>query len=479
MSEPSAARGAKATLVGQWLKFGVQLLATVVLARLLLPADFGLFSMVVAITGLASLLGDFGLSSATMQARQLTNQQRSNLFWINVSIGALCTITVWAAAPLIAELYRQPLIVDVARTLAPVFILQGAVSQLTANAARAAKYRSLAAVDVSAQIVGFLIAGYLALAGKGVLALVGQQLAVAAWTVSILLIGGRWCPQVPRSAPMRALLRFGTNSFLVQLLTYVSSNVDSVVIGRYWGAASLGLYDRAYQLFRMPIQQIASPLTRVVLPVLSKRQDDRQWVSLKLVEIQRLMAYVIGGLFVFAAASAPSVIEVLLGSNWLPSAPIFGILALGGFFQAIGYVYYWSFLITNKTGLQLKFSIVTRTLMVLLILGGVSFGPLGVAVGVALGLLANWVVLSLGPMKHTGLNVRDLVVAAIRPVFVHIAANAPGYLLSLSYSGHFPALYLLLLQIVSVLCAYLLVGLCYEPLRKDVSCMYALLRKAL
>jgi PST family polysaccharide transporter len=475
----SAARGAKATLLGQWLKFAVQLAATVILARLLSPSEFGLFSMIIAFAGLATLLGDFGLSSAAMQAKSLSNQQRSNLFWMNTGIGVLCSVAAFLCAPLIAGFYGQPRLTEAVQILAPTFLLQAAISQLTANAARSLKFKLLAQIDVSAQLVGFGTALVLAISGAGVTALVAQQVAIALWTLSTLSIAGRWVPKLPRRAEMKSLVGFGVNSFLVQLLTYVSSNVDSVLIGRFWGPVPLGLYDRAYQLFRMPIQQVATPLTRVILPMLSRRQDDRTWVSEKLVQIQRIVAYVVGGVFVVLGSMAWSVIGVLLGENWLQAAPILAILALGGVFQSIGYVYYWAFLITNQTGVQLRASVLTRSLMVVFIAFGVFFGPIGVAAAVAAGLITNWIILSRWPMKATGLDVCSLVLAVVRPISIHLLVNIPSAVFGVIYVGVIPSLSLLAIQLAIVLFLYSCVGVFYKGFREDLKTIVVILRKAL
>lgn len=475
----SAARGAKATLLGQWMKFCVQFASTIVLARILSPADFGQFAMIVAFSGLATLIGDMGLSTASIQAKTISHRQQSNLFWLNVGVGGLCAALAFVLAPAIADFYGQPALVENMRTLAPVFIVQAALAQFAASATRLRKFKLLAVIDVSGQMAAFGAALFFALAGVGVLALIVQQLVLASWALMVLLIAGSWKPGLPGRAPMRPLLGFGVNSFLVQLLTYISSNVDSVLLGRMWGPAPLGIYDRAYQLFRMPIQQIATPLTRVVLPILSPRQDDLRWVSEKLTEIQRIMAYGVGGAFAVGAACAPALIGILLGEKWGAAAPVFAVLAVGGLFQAIGYAYYWAFLVTNKTGIQLRFSFVTRSLMVLFIATGVIWGPIGVAVGVACGLFANWAVLSLWPMKSTGLDVRQLVIAAVRPASVHMLANLPSFWLGLTLADHDSDWLVLLLQGGLSLACYGAAVLMSRSVRSDAVSIYCTLKKAL
>ncbi|MFE8884421.1 lipopolysaccharide biosynthesis protein [Pseudarthrobacter enclensis] len=474
----SGSKGARTTLIGQWLKFAIQLASTVVLARILSPGEFGLFAMIVAFSGLATLLGDFGLSSAAMQAKTLSNQQRSNLFWINSLIGALCSGLILLSAPYIAEFYGQPALFSAIQILAPTFLLQAGVSQLAANAARSLKFSLLARVDVASQLVGFLTALALALSGAGVMALVAQQLAIAISMLAALGIAGQWLPLLPRRAEMMPLLKFGANSLLVQLLTYVTSNVDTVLLGRFWGPAALGLYDRAYQFYRMPIQQIATPLTRVVIPMLSRRQDDLRWVTGKLVDIQKLIAYFVAGTFIILASTAWSMVTLLLGESWLPAAPILAVLSLGGVFQAMGYVYYWAFLITNQTGVQLRASLITRSLMVVLIVFGAFLGPIGVATAVALGLASNWAILSGKPMRATGLDTRLLRRAVLRPISVHLAANLPTLLVGLLFAGTMPAILTLALQVLTAASLYFALA-CFNPgFRNDLAKIVVIIRKA-
>ncbi len=157
-------------------------------------------------------------------------------------------------------------------------------------------------------------------------------------------------PQVMSSAP---LMRFGGNALGVQLVTYVTSNVDTVLIGRFWGPLALGAYDRAYQIFRLPMQQIAAPVTRVALPVLSRVTEPADF-SRYVQRAQRGLAYGMGGAYFLAAALAAPGVELVLGPGWGSTTTILRVLALGGPFQALGFVYSWVFLARALTRVQLE-----------------------------------------------------------------------------------------------------------------------------
>lgn len=416
-----AAKGVKLTLVGQWSKFGLQLISMVLLSRLLTPHEFGVYALALVFVGAGQLVSDFGLSAASIQAEHITSVQQSNLFWINTFVGIVLGSALALTAPIVARFYGTPELAPVLTAVGGVFLVQAMTTQFLAHATRSLRFRLLMASDVSAQLVGAIAAIAAALAGAGAWALVLQQAVIAVWTITLLALRGGWRPGPPGRAPMRWILQYGANTFGVQLLNYLSANVDSIAIGRVLGPAQLGLYDKGYQFLKLPMQQIATPLTRVALPVLSRHQRNREEFSRLLVVGQTGLAYGLGCLFAVSAGLAQAGLPLILGSGWAESATIYQILVLGGFFQAMGYVYYWAFLALGLTGVQLRYSIITRVLMIIAILAAVSFGIQAVAWAVTLGLITNWVVLTAFPMRTADVGVARLVRTALRPMILHAA----------------------------------------------------------
>ena len=230
--------------------------------------------MVVSIVGIATVFGDLGLSMAAMQSQTLTQQQRSNLLWINVSLGILLSVLIVCTSPAIAGFYGKQELAPIGSALSVVFFLYSITPQLRAELASKLRYRWLATADVVAQVAGFVVAVVTAIAGFGYWSLVWNQIVVAAVTALLVSVGAHWRPNLPRRTPgMVPLLRYGVDTLGVQLLTYISGNVDNVLIGRFIGSGALGLYSRAAQLFRLPLQQIATPLTPVAVPVLSRLSE--------------------------------------------------------------------------------------------------------------------------------------------------------------------------------------------------------------
>lgn len=464
----SAARGAAATLVGQGIRFLIQLISLMVLARILTPNEYGVIAMVVAIVGIATVMGDFGLSMAAIQSRSLTGPQRTNLFWINTALGCVLAPAVFLLAGPIAAFYSQPELVAIAQVLSVVFLINALTPQFRAEVSRKLRFKWLAAADVIAQAIAVTIAIGLGVAGFGYWALVAQQIANAAITLIVLVMGAGWMPGLPRkNAGMAPLLSFGANTMGVQLITYVTSNADNVLIGRFVGAAGLGFYDRAFQIFRIPLQQIAAPMTRVALPILSRVQDDPRYDQY-VQRAQLILAYGMGGLFVVLIVLADPVVELVLGPDWEAAKNILRVLAVGGVFQALGFVYYWIFLSRNFTVLQLKFSILGRTFMVAAMAVGVLGGPLGVAIGSTVGQIVMWLINTIFAIPLTRVKMRPLIMTAARPLSLFIVLLALTVPVSMvGINGLSPWLQLGVL-VPAIVLFFVAAVLLIRPVRRDV-----------
>jgi O-antigen/teichoic acid export membrane protein len=415
-----AARGSAVTLVGQGLRFAIQTASLVVLARILLPADYGYVAMVMAIVGIATLISDFGLTMAAIQAKELSFHQKSNLFWTNLVIGSVAASAVYGLSWGVASFYDAPLLVDLTQSLSVVFVINALAAQFRAELTRSMKFVRLAVVDVSAQLIALTVAIWVALSGGGYWALVAQQLAVAGGSLGVAVVLSGWLPGMPRRhQDMRRLLRFGSAAMGTQLVGYISSNADSVILGRVWGANVLGIYTRAYQLFTMPMMQLAAPMTNVALPVLSRIDDEELYLRYA-VRAQVVLSYLVGGSFAVLAALAEPIVVLLFGDRWSAAAPILAILAAGGVFQAFSYLYYWVFLSKAKVGVHFACSTVGRGVMVGLILVFAQWGAPAVALASSLGLAIIWLILSFIGIPRTGIPSSALVRPTLRPLLAFL-----------------------------------------------------------
>ncbi|WP_374977072.1 lipopolysaccharide biosynthesis protein [Microbacterium trichothecenolyticum] len=464
----SAARGASVTLAGQVARLLIQLVGVIVLSRLLLPSDFGIVAMVAAFIGLGEILRDFGLGSAAVQARTLTHQQRDNLFWINTALGLLMGILIAVAAPYIAEFYSEPRLVAVTQVLAVGLLLNGMTAQYRANLSRHLKFAHVTISDVAPAFLALVTAAVLSFMGWGYWALVGQQLTQALLGLILAAAFGRWVPGLPRRTPgMRELITYGVNLFGVAILNYVTRNVDSVVVGARFGATNLGLYNRAYELVTHSINRINMPLTRVAVSVLSRLQDQPARHGDFLLLGQKVLLHITLPLLGIGAALAYQLVIVVLGVNWIGSAPIVQILVVGAAADVAGYATYWFALSKGRTAAYLHINLVTAPVKISLILVGSIWGTMGVAAGFATGSIVLWIVALLWLGKSAAAPSMKLFTSALRALSVNVIAAVGAFSATLLVvpGGEWA-------QIAVGLAAYLVlwatgVG-CLRPVRRDV-----------
>jgi O-antigen/teichoic acid export membrane protein len=387
----SASRGALTTLAGQGVRILVQLAGIVVLARLLSPDDYGVVAIVTVFIGLGEIFRDFGLTSAAIQAKVLTDGQRDNLFWLNTGIGGTLAALVCAASPLVALAFDDPRLTAITVVLSATFVLNGISTQYRAGLARHLRFGRLTTAETLGQLGGVVIGIVAAVLGAGYWALVAQQLGQGLVTQVLLVRAGRWFPgRIRRSESIRPFIGYGAPLLGSQLLNYLYANVDTVTLGARFGSAPVGVYNRAFQLVMMPLLQVQAPATRVALPVLSRIQAERRRFADFVCFGQLALLTVVGLPFAVLFAQAPAVVEIALGPQWEESVPLFRVLLVAGFFQAATYAVYWVFLAQGLTGSQLRYALATRPAMALLVVAGSLWGVQGVAVGYTLGIALAW-----------------------------------------------------------------------------------------
>jgi RNA polymerase sigma factor (sigma-70 family) len=414
-----AARGGGITLMSQGIRFALQLGSLIVLARLLSPQEFGVVAMVTAITNVMEIVRDFGLSSAAMQAKELNDAERTNLFWVNTGIGTGCALVVTLSAPLIVRIYGTSVVGPIVLALGWLFIVSGVNTQFRAELSRSLRFKALAVTDIAAQAGSIAVAISLAAAGAGYWAVVGQQITLVVLTCASNVILCKWRPGLPRrSVSIRRFFRFGGSVLGTNVIAYATNNLDNVAIGIYWGSGPLGLYSRAYQLLMVPLQQVSAPLTRVVLPVLSRVQDDDETYARYVSKAQLVGCYMLASGFAVAAGVSVPLVALLFGPKWSGVAPIFAALAIGGIFRGIGQISYWMYLSRGRADAQLKLYLVTRPIMIGLMIAGLPWGPVGVAIGHSIGFFLFWIISLWTAGRCVRTSVRPLFTQATRTLLL-------------------------------------------------------------
>jgi PST family polysaccharide transporter len=399
-------RGGLAKIGTQFFNAALRIGSVMVLARLLVPEDFGLIGMVTALVGVLNLFRDFGLSTATVQRASVTDEQISTLFWINVVVGLALMLMTLAGAPAIAALYREPRLVPICAALSINFLINAVGIQHSALLQREMRFPQLSLIETLAQVSSIAVGIAAAVFGLGHWSLVAMQLAATAvYTVSVWTASG-WLPNSPRWAPgVVSMVSTGGIITANGIVVYIAYNLEKVLLGRFFGAEALGVYGRAYQLANIPTENLNSAVGAVAISALSRVKD----------EPIRLRSYFLKGYSLLLALTVPittlsilfaeDLIFVVLGPKWGAAAAVFRFLAptilIFGIINPLWPLMVAQGLLVRSAKLALAIAPVAITGY----LAGISWGPKGVAIGFS-SAMALWA----GP--HVVLCVRGTVVSA-------------------------------------------------------------------
>jgi PST family polysaccharide transporter len=304
--------------------------ATVVLARLLTPADFGIVTMVTTFSLLFCSFGLNGFIEGIAQREEITHQLASNIFWINIGAGVLLTAVFAALGPLIGGFYHNPIVTRATEGMS-LTILFGSPSVIhRALLARAMRFTAVSINNVVARFVCAIVSIILAWVGYGYWALVGGYVAQQLSTSVGVLCLCRWTPSLPRRTPgTGALVRFALNVYSHFTFNYFSGNLDNLLVGWRFGAPALGFYKKAFDLFYLPAWQLISPMGVVAVRTLSRLNHDREQYQryfLSGISVLALISMGIGGDLTLAG---PDLVRLILGPGWNETARIFAFFGPG------------------------------------------------------------------------------------------------------------------------------------------------------
>src|SRR5690554_6467435 len=361
--------------VARVIQQAIQFTLSVILARLLVPEDYGLVGMVAVFIGFATLFAEFGFSSAVVYRPDLRPIYLTSIFWVNLAAGVLLATVVWVGAPFVAAFYGTPMLVGITRAIGLNFLPSAFGIVPAALLRRRMAFDRVATVNVLAALVAGIVAVGLAYAGLGAWALVIQGLVSAASTSGLALAFSRWRPTLQFSvSAVRELLGYSGNLVGFGLVNYWARNADNLLIGKFLGSAALGVYSRAYSLMLLPISEVISVLGSVMFPALSSIQQDKARVKsiyLRAMPVIGLIAFpMMLGLHVVAE---PFVLT-LFGERWIAVAPLLRILCIVGVIQSMCSPTGWIYTSQGRTDWMFRWGI-----------GGSGTSILGIVVGVLQG----------------------------------------------------------------------------------------------
>jgi len=421
-------RGGFAKVCAQAANFTLRIGSLMVLARLLDPKDFGLVGMVTAFTGVLNLFRDFGLSAATVQRVDVTDEQISTLFWINILVGVILALSLTALAPVVVGFYHEPHLLWVTIVLSTAFLFNAAGVQHSALLQRQMRFTALATIEIISLITSTSIGISMAVAGFGYWALVATAVSVPLVGTLCLWQTTGWIPGKPRlQSGLHSLMRFGGTLTLISVVMYIAYNLEKVLLGRFWGANAVGIYGRAFQLINMPTENLNSSVGEVAFSALSRVQNDPGRFRNYFLKGYSLVLALTIPMTIAVCLFAHDLIFVLLGPKWKDAAEILRLLAPTILIFALINPIGWLIFSLGMVGRSLKATLVFAPLVICGYIMGLPYGPKGVAFGYS-AVMALWAVpLIMWGIHGTVVSFRDIVLAASRPLVSGIVATALAF----------------------------------------------------
>ncbi len=376
----AAVRGAGASIAAQAGAFAVQIGSVVILARLLTPADFGIVTMVTTFSLLFRSFGLNGFTELIMQRAEISDSLASNLFWINVGIGAILTVLFAGSGPLLAHFYHNPAVAQVAEGMSLTIGLGSFGWIHLGLLQRAMHFRTTGMITFIAQLLLVVVSIVLAMAGWHYWALVWGSVTQVVVTAAGAWLMCRWMPSWPRrSEATGSGFKFAMNVYSHFAFSYLTRNTDNLLVGWRFGARSLGFYKKAYDLFVLPESQLLAPLSAVAVSTLSRVSRNREQFQRYFLRMISVLALVGMGIGTDFALVGKDLIRFLLGPGWEEAGRIFALFGPGIGVMLLYNTHGWVHLSIGRPERWFRWGLMEFACTASLFLLTLHWGPSGIA----------------------------------------------------------------------------------------------------
>jgi PST family polysaccharide transporter len=383
------------SMAGQWLVQAMQLVTSIVVARILSPNDYGLFAMSLVVTNFVMLFGNLGFGPALVHKKDLDDNYIAVAFTATFVAAIILFCLVWVAAPFVGSFYGEPAVIELVRVAGIGLLLTPLSAILNNLLVKNMMFKKIAMIDIGAQLVSQSIALVCAFSGFGVWSLVFASLSSHVVKMLSLMHFSQWKTRFYfDKKSFKELFQFGGNLIGFNFINYFARNLDNLIIGKFLGSIALGYYDLAYQIMLKPLHNVSFKLGAPLFAGLTKLQDNLVEAAETYRKVVMTISFITFPMMFGMAAVAEPFISTLLGKKWIPSINVLQILCIVGAMQSIGTVTGAVYKSLGRTDIMLKISILSIGVTAAAFIIGVQWGILGVAVcyGVATLLLA--------PVRH-------------------------------------------------------------------------------
>lgn len=336
---------------------------SIILARLLLPEDFGLLGMAMVFAGIADSFVDFGFGNAVIQKQRVSRVQLSTIFWLNMLMALILGLIMFATAPVVASYFEMSKLLPITQLMSLTFLIKGLSTLQNALFKKKLDFKTPFKIEIISGVLSGVLGIYLAYTGFGVYSLIYSQIFGWIISTSLLWVFSNWKPAfLFNLKDVKELWSFGYKYSLSIFIDAMFNRLDTIVIGKVFSAATLGLFYKAQSLNKMVVQYAFSSFAGVLFPSLSRMAHDKAKLKVVMVRILHIICFTT---FLFSGLmfiNAESIIVILFTEKWIGSVAIFKILGLFSFIFTIPTVLNAPILSTGNSGAILKVEIIKKIL---------------------------------------------------------------------------------------------------------------------
>ncbi len=417
----------KGTLWSALERFSVQavsFIVMIIMANLLTPTDYGLVGMLTIFIAVSQSLVDSGFSQALIRKQTRTEIDNSTVFYFNIAIGLILYLILFFCAPLIAQFYKEQLLIPITRVISLSIIINSLVVVQRALLIARIDFKTQAKASLTAAIVSGIVGIYLAYSKIGVWSIVIYQLLNLGINCSFLWILARWRPKLIFSWKVfKEMFNFGSKLALTGIINTIYNNILIVIIGKLFKPADLGYYTRAHQFADFPSATGTTILQKVTYPILCTIQEDDDRLRIIYRKFLRLSAYVIFPVMFGMAALSEPFIKVFLNENWLYTAKLLPIICMSMMWYPIHAINLNLLQVKGKTTKILKLEILKKIIGISIIASTMWLGLIALCWGMVINSLLALIINTHYTGKYLGIGlaiqIKDLIPTLIYSVSMY------------------------------------------------------------
>ncbi|WP_396178755.1 lipopolysaccharide biosynthesis protein [Flavobacterium sp.] len=370
-----AASGFIWSFIQQFSTLGVNFGVSIFMARLLLPAEFGLMGMIYVFFTIGNVLLDAGLAQSLIRTQDVDDEDYSTVFYFNLFLGFVLYLLLFITAPFVTDFYRQPILTDVVRVYSVIFILGAFTTVQNAILTKEMRFKKLLAISLPATIIGGVLGIYFAYSGYGVWSLVYSTISTTLFNALLIWFFSSWRPKwVFNKQKFIKHFQFGYKLTLTNLIDAIFGNIYPIVLGRFYSPKTVGYFSRSDSMKNMAVNSIANTLTKVSFPLLASIQDDKERMSEIYRKILQAVIFVTAPVLIVLVVLAEPIFVFLFTEKWIDAVPYFQIICFAAILRPINSYNINLFAIIGRSDIILKIELIQKPILLVLVVVALQFG---------------------------------------------------------------------------------------------------------